>query len=41
MRQADTVADNILLAVRGKEPSYEYKNYWADGIIKLTLGLVC
>ncbi|CAM1509031.1 Fc.00g027700.m01.CDS01 [Cosmosporella sp. VM-42] len=38
-RQADVVSDNVLLAVRSKEPSYEYRNFWADGIIKLTLGL--
>lgn len=41
MRQASVVADNILLAATGKAPSYKYKNYWGDGIIKLTLGLVC
>lgn len=39
-RQADIVSDNILQAVRGKTPTYLYRNYWADGIIKLTLGLV-
>lgn len=41
MRQATVVADNILLAVSGKQPRYTYENYWADGVIKLTLGLVC
>lgn len=40
MRQADVASDNVLLAVRGKKPAYEYRNNWADGIIKLTLGLV-
>ncbi|KAL7951742.1 FAD/NAD(P)-binding domain-containing protein [Trichoderma barbatum] len=39
MRQATVVADNILLAVSGKKPHYTYENYWADGVIKLTLGL--
>ncbi|RFU78998.1 apoptosis-inducing factor [Trichoderma arundinaceum] len=39
MRQATVVADNILLAVGGKKPSYIYENFWADGVIKLTLGL--
>ncbi|KAF4984775.1 hypothetical protein FDECE_17023 [Fusarium decemcellulare] len=39
MRQADIVADNILLVARNKKPTYTYRNYWADGIIKLTLGL--
>ncbi|KAI5458592.1 hypothetical protein BGZ63DRAFT_426968 [Mariannaea sp. PMI_226] len=38
-RQADIVGDNILLAVRGKEQTYTYESYWADGVIKLTLGL--
>lgn len=41
MRQATIVADNILRAVAGKNPSYVYENKWADGVIKLTLGLVC
>ncbi|KAL7938588.1 FAD/NAD(P)-binding domain-containing protein [Trichoderma chlorosporum] len=39
MRQATVVADNILLAAAGKKPSYKYENLWADGVIKLTLGL--
>ncbi|KAM0254005.1 hypothetical protein ACHAQJ_006975 [Trichoderma viride] len=39
MHQATVVADNILLAVAGKKPSYVYENLWADGVIKLTLGL--
>ncbi|KAH6896752.1 hypothetical protein B0T10DRAFT_602176 [Thelonectria olida] len=38
-RQADIVADNVLLAIRGKQPTCVFENYWADGIIKLTLGL--
>ncbi|KAF4976769.1 hypothetical protein FZEAL_6602 [Fusarium zealandicum] len=38
-RQADVVADNVLLVARGKGPTYTYRNSWADGIIKLTLGL--
>jgi NADH dehydrogenase FAD-containing subunit len=39
-RQADIVGDNVLLAIRGKQPTCIFENYWADGIIKLTLGLV-
>ncbi|PTB69022.1 FAD/NAD(P)-binding domain-containing protein [Trichoderma citrinoviride] len=39
MRQATVVADNILLAVAGKSPHHVYENLWADGVIKLTLGL--
>lgn len=39
-RQAEIAADNVVLAVRGKKPSYTYKPAWGDGIIKLTLGLV-
>lgn len=41
MRQGTIVADNILRAAAGKTPSYVYENQWADGVIKLTLGLVC
>lgn len=40
MRQAEVVADNILLAIHGKKPRYPYKPQWGDGLIKLTLGLV-
>ncbi|EHK23782.1 uncharacterized protein TRIVIDRAFT_147473 [Trichoderma virens Gv29-8] len=40
MRQATVVAENVLLAAAGKKPRYTYENYWADGVIKLTLGLV-
>ncbi|KAL7805435.1 FAD/NAD(P)-binding domain-containing protein [Trichoderma aethiopicum] len=39
MRQATVVAENILLAVAGKAPRHIYDNAWADGAIKLTLGL--
>ncbi|KAI9901947.1 hypothetical protein N3K66_003764 [Trichothecium roseum] len=40
IRQAATVVDNVLLgARRGKEPAYMYRHSWADGLIKLTLGL--
>ncbi|KAL1850463.1 hypothetical protein VTK73DRAFT_9655 [Phialemonium thermophilum] len=39
MTQAETVADNILLAIRGKGPRYTYAPRWGDGLIKLTLGL--
>lgn len=40
MRQAEVVADNILLDIYGKKPRYPYKPQWGDGLIKLTLGLV-
>ncbi|KAK2606244.1 hypothetical protein QQS21_003292 [Conoideocrella luteorostrata] len=39
LRQATTVARNVLRAVDGKEPKYEYRSHWADTFIKLTLGL--
>ncbi len=39
-RQAETVADNVVLAARGKKPKHEYETQWGDGVIKLTLGLV-
>jgi NADH dehydrogenase FAD-containing subunit len=40
MKQAQFVADNVVLAVQGKEPAHYYTPTWADGVIKLTLGLV-
>jgi NADH dehydrogenase FAD-containing subunit len=40
MKQAQYVADNVVLAVQGKEPTKYYTPTWADGVIKLTLGLV-
>ncbi|KAL3954594.1 hypothetical protein ACCO45_010157 [Purpureocillium lilacinum] len=39
MRQATVVAENVLLVTQGKEPKHKYTNLWADGVIKLTLGL--
>lgn len=39
MKQAQFVADNVVLAVQGKEPTNLYTPSWADGVIKLTLGL--
>ncbi|UNI19318.1 hypothetical protein JDV02_005509 [Purpureocillium takamizusanense] len=39
MRQATVVAENILLVTQGQEPKHKYTNLWADGVIKLTLGL--
>jgi apoptosis-inducing factor 2 len=39
-RQAEISADNVVLAVKGKKPSYTYEPAWGDGVIKLTLGLV-
>lgn len=30
----------MILAVKGKKPSYTYESAWGDGMIKLTLGLV-
>lgn len=41
MRQAMIVAQNILQVVRGEGPTHTYETSWADGVIKLTLGLVC
>ncbi|KAH8885538.1 FAD/NAD(P)-binding domain-containing protein [Thozetella sp. PMI_491] len=38
-RQAEIVADNIALAIRGRKPKYTYTPQWGDGVIKLTLGL--
>ena len=40
MKQAQFVADNIVLAIRGREPTCRYSPDWADSVIKLTLGLV-
>lgn len=40
MKQAQFVADNVTLAIRGQAPTYRYTPQWADSVIKLTLGLV-
>jgi hypothetical protein len=40
MRQAQFVADNIVLALQGREPSHVYKPEWAEAGITLTLGMV-
>lgn len=40
MKQAIYAADNLVLALQGKKPTNIYQHYWADGVIKLTLGLV-
>ncbi|KAK1991812.1 FAD/NAD(P)-binding domain-containing protein [Colletotrichum falcatum] len=39
MKQATVAADNLVLALQGKQPTKLYRHYWADGFIKLTLGL--
>ncbi|KAI6780787.1 uncharacterized protein J7T54_001095 [Emericellopsis cladophorae] len=39
MLQGSVVADNILLAIKGRKPRHVYKNHWLQGFIKLTLGL--
>ncbi|KAI1124876.1 hypothetical protein F5Y10DRAFT_268616 [Nemania abortiva] len=39
MRQASVVAENILSVTAGGKPRHMYENNWADGVIKLTLGL--
>ncbi|KAL8408898.1 hypothetical protein RB594_007362 [Gaeumannomyces avenae] len=40
VRQAEVVADNILaMATGGGRPRAEYRAHWADGVIKLTMGL--
>ncbi|KAL2142041.1 hypothetical protein VTI28DRAFT_1611 [Corynascus sepedonium] len=38
-RQAEVVADNIVLAASGKKPSYTYEVNWEDEGVKLSLGL--
>jgi NADH dehydrogenase FAD-containing subunit len=40
VHQAEVVVDNLLLALRGKQARIKYTPQWADGVIKLTLGLV-
>ncbi|KAI0404089.1 FAD/NAD(P)-binding domain-containing protein [Xylaria palmicola] len=37
--QAAVAADNVILAVDGREPTEKYEPQWIDGLIKLTLGL--
>ncbi|KAI0836739.1 FAD/NAD(P)-binding domain-containing protein [Hypoxylon sp. FL0890] len=39
MRQATTVAYNVISATEGNEPKETYVPHWMDGGIKLTLGL--
>ncbi|KAH0440183.1 hypothetical protein CcaCcLH18_02553 [Colletotrichum camelliae] len=39
MKQAMFAADNLVLSLQGKKPSYFYQPAWADAVIKLTLGL--
>ncbi|KAF9875935.1 hypothetical protein CkaCkLH20_06381 [Colletotrichum karsti] len=39
MKQAMFAADNLVLSLQGRKPSYIYQPLWADGVIKLTLGL--
>ncbi|KAK1579872.1 uncharacterized protein LY79DRAFT_563176 [Colletotrichum navitas] len=39
MKQATYAADNLLLALQGKQPTKLYHQHWAYGFIKLTLGL--
>ncbi|RYP56892.1 hypothetical protein DL771_011534 [Monosporascus sp. 5C6A] len=39
MRQGMIVAENVLLAIQGKGPRYEYIPHFADGAISLTVGL--
>lgn len=40
MRQAEVAADNVISATRNKTPRFTYTPEWANGVIKLTLGLV-
>ncbi|KAJ8123982.1 hypothetical protein ONZ43_g194 [Nemania bipapillata] len=37
--QATVVADNVVLAMDGREPTNKYEPQWIEGLIKLTLGL--
>ncbi|GME48460.1 uncharacterized protein LTHEOB_5583 [Neofusicoccum parvum] len=39
MSQARIAVDNILLAIKGQSPRYQYKPLWQEGSILLTLGL--
>ncbi|RYP41187.1 hypothetical protein DL767_001191 [Monosporascus sp. MG133] len=39
MRQGTIAAENVLLAIQGKAPRYEYIPHFADGAIGLTVGL--
>ncbi|KAI1451621.1 FAD/NAD(P)-binding domain-containing protein [Annulohypoxylon moriforme] len=39
MRQAQTVAYNVISGTEGKKPREKYVPHWLDGVIKLTLGL--
>ncbi|RYP42971.1 hypothetical protein DL768_010149 [Monosporascus sp. mg162] len=39
MRQGMIAAENVLLAIQGKAPRYEYIPHFADGAIGLTVGL--
>ncbi|RYP68220.1 hypothetical protein DL769_005560 [Monosporascus sp. CRB-8-3] len=39
MRQGMIAAENVLLAIQGKAPRYEYIPHFADGAISLTVGL--
>ncbi|CAI4211721.1 unnamed protein product [Parascedosporium putredinis] len=39
MRKAMICADNIVLATQGKALKHTYEPYWADAVIKLTLGM--
>ncbi|TPX19127.1 uncharacterized protein E0L32_011200 [Thyridium curvatum] len=39
MRQAEVAADNVISATRNKTPRFTYTPEWANGVIKLTLGL--
>ncbi len=38
--QATVAADNILLAIKGRQPRNQYKPSWLENTILLTLGLV-
>ena len=40
MRKAMIAADNVVLATQGKELKHTYAPFWADAVIKLTLGMV-
>ncbi|GAP85205.1 putative apoptosis-inducing factor 2 [Rosellinia necatrix] len=37
--QATVAADNVILAIDGKQPANKYSPQWLEGLIKLTLGL--
>lgn len=40
MSQALVAVENVMLAIKGKAPTHEYKHNWVESFIKVTLGFV-